>query len=149
MGCMDLSDFAPHPDFTITSAFGIAALLAIVVLTILYGDAMLFDTVEVRSADLVNRIGAAAASVLVIGILGVILSGLGAVSASGTAVNDAFHAALQATYGASTDADLPTAERGVSIPVHTPRGTELVTFRQTGGKLVAFRADGTELPRDS
>ncbi len=142
---MNLTDFDLHADFSITGYFALAALVAIVALLYIYGDQLFFTAVPLSRA--LERTGSVAVAVLVIGVLGVVITGVGSASSAYKSRNESFHSALQATYGATTDVDLSTAEKGSATPVHTVRGNELVTFRETGGQLVAFRADGTELPR--
>lgn len=144
---MNLSDLTPTPDFSATLGFVLALVAGVFILVVLYIEGLAFEVSKEWHSKVVAAVTTVAGTAAVIGFLGVVGSGLGAMGVANKAVNDSFHSSLQATYGATTDADLRTAQREVSIPVHTSRGNELVTFRQTGGQLVAFRSDGTELPR--
>lgn len=149
MAPMNLSDLTPHPDFAATLGFAVALVTGVFVLVVLFVEGMAFEATKDWHKKVVTAIGTVATAAAVIGFLGAVGSGLGAMGVANKAANESFHSSLQATYGATTDASLSTVQKPGSepVPVHTSRGNELVTFRQAGGNLVAFRPDGTELPR--
>ena len=149
MAPMNLSDFTVNPDFTAVLYFGAALVTGVFILVVLFVEGMAFEATKDWHKKVVTAIGTVATAAAVIGFLGAVGSGLGATGVANKAANESFHSSLQATYGATTDASLRDVDskEAAPIPIHTARGNELVTFRRTGGQLVAFRADGTELPR--